>query len=102
MGKRARLSGILGQKRCGSISINSECGIFGIFEGDAYACESAIPIATRGEVKVGEAEILSTVKGGKKASYKIEITEIDINSKGSKSFKIKVTDSTLKIGRAHV
>jgi stage IV sporulation protein B len=94
-GKPGELSGILGQKRTGSISLNSECGVFGVLDTGAYESSTAIPIAKRGEVKVGEAEILSTVKGAKKASYKIEITEIDTNSKGSKSFKIKVTDATL-------
>ena len=94
-GKPGELSGILGQKKTGNIAINSECGVFGVIDSAAYENETAIPIARRGEVKVGEAEILSTVKGGKKASYKIEITEIDTDSKGSKSFKIKVTDSTL-------
>ena len=47
------------------------------------------------QIKLGEAEIISTVKNGKKASYKIEIVDIDKSSTGSKSFRIKVTDPML-------
>ena len=45
--------------------------------------------------KAGEATIISTVKNGKKAEYKIEIYDIDQNSQGSKSFKIRVKDPAL-------
>ena len=49
----------------------------------------------RTDVKSGKAEIISTLKNGKKAHYEIEISDIDYGSKGSKSFKIKVTDEAL-------
>ena len=48
-----------------------------------------------GEVAEGEATIISTIKNGKSAQYKIEIFDIDRTSTGSKSFKIRVTDDTL-------
>ena len=95
VGKPGELSGILSKKRIGSIENNNECGVFGVLENYNTEAATPIPVAAKSEVKVGEAEIISTVKNGKKAKYKIEITEIDISSTGSKSFKIKVTDPSL-------
>ncbi len=94
-GKPGELSGILAGKHCGDITQNNNCGVFGKF--DSYNTENKkpLPVASRDEIKEGEAEIISTVKSGKTAKYKIEITEIDKASDGSKSFKIKVTDPML-------
>ena len=93
-GKPGELSGILTDKELGSISQNNECGVFGLLNelptgGELY------PIGTRGEVHEGEATIISTIKNGKRAEYKIEIHDIDKSSTGSKSFKIRVTDKAL-------
>ena len=95
VGKPGELSGVLNKKHLGEININGECGVFGKLDGVTEFSERPIPVGSRESVKVGEAEIISTVKNGKKATYKIEITEIDASSTGSKSFKIKVTDPTL-------
>ena len=94
-GKAGELSGILNKTVIGQICKNSECGVFGKLNSLPEGINKAIPIAKKNEVKVGEAEIISTIKNGKTAYYKIEITDIDYTSTGSKSFKIKVTDPTL-------
>ena len=52
-------------------------------------------IAHRDEVHNGEATILSTVKAGHTKEFKIQISEINKASTGTKSFKIKVTDPAL-------
>ena len=95
IGKPGELSGVLNRKHIGNIYKNSECGVFGTIENLDTEDMTPIPVAKKKEIKTGEAEIICTVKGGKKAKHKIEITEIDINSTGSKSFKIKVTDPML-------
>lgn len=95
IGKPGELSGMLSKKHTGRIDKNTECGVFGILSDTDVDSSSAIPVGLRSELKLGEAEIIATVKSGKKASYKIEITEIDADSQGSKSFKIKVTDPVL-------
>ena len=94
VGRPGELSGILSKNVTGNIFKNTECGVFGVFENIADS-SLVLPVGTRSDVKVGEAEIVSTVKSGKKAHYKIEITEINEDSQGSKSFKIRVTDGTL-------
>ena len=89
------LTGVLTKNRLGSIVSNTPCGVFGKFDAMPTEAEKAIPVASRSEVRIGEAEIISTVRGEKRQHYKIEITEIDLASDGSKSFKIKVTDPAL-------
>ena len=95
MGKPGELSGLLNKKSFGEILENNECGCFGILENPEISGREALPVGKKSELRAGEAEIISTVKGGKRATYKIEITDIDINSTGSKSFKIRVTDPML-------
>ena len=94
-GKPGELCGVLGRGHLGRISINSECGVFGVLDCRPLSKESAIPVGMRDSVKLGEAEIISTLKNGKKANYTIEITDIDYSSTTSKSFKIRVTDDAL-------
>ena len=96
--KPGELRGILTDKILGSVDKNTSCGVFGTLSEEAIKSDSqtsAIPIARREDVKEGEATIISTVKSGKKAEYKIEIYDIERSSNESKSFKIRVTDDTL-------
>ena len=95
VGKPGELSGVLNKTRIGEIKKNNECGVFGVIDDASTYDGTPIPVGRKEEVRLGDAEIISTVKNGKKASYKIEITEIDRSSTGSKSFKIKVADPTL-------
>ena len=94
-GKPGELSGVLNQTHSGTLYRNSECGVFGKLENYDISERKAIPVANKSEVKVGEAEIISTVKNGKTCTYKIEITEINHTASTTKSFKIKVTDPEL-------
>lgn len=94
-GKPGELCGILTDEDYGDLSVNCECGVFGVVTGEHYMGD-AIPVGTKDAIREGEATIISTLKNGKTAKYKIEIYDIDKNSTGSKSFKIRVTDETLK------
>lgn len=94
-GKPGELSGILGKRDTGSIVSNTECGVFGILSDFDISSAEILPVAEKSELSLGKAEIISTVKNGRTAKYDIEITEIDYDSCGSKSFKIKVIDPTL-------
>ena len=95
-GKPGELSGLLTDKVAGVLYSNTECGVFGRLDKIPDGL-SATPIkaAKREEVHEGDATILSTVKLGACKEYKIQISEINKNSTGTKSFKIKVTDPTL-------
>ena len=94
-GKAGELTGVLKQDSHGTISINNECGVFGVLDELPSYATSPIPAGKRDELKAGAAEIISTVRNGKRQSYSIEIYDIDYTSTGSKSFKIRVTDPTL-------
>ena len=94
-GKPGELCGILTEDKLGTLSKNSECGVFGTVDATRLELGDPLPLASKDEVAEGEATIISTIKNGKSAQYKIEIFDIDRTSTGSKSFKIRVTDDTL-------
>ena len=96
--KPGELRGVLTDKNLGTIYANTKCGVFGKLEVGAIKdsdVREAIPVAKKADVHTGDASIISTVKNGKRAEYKIEIKDIDYSSDGTKSFRIKVTDDTL-------
>ena len=95
-GKPGELRGILTDEDIGDLTLNCECGVFGVLSDTTAFSKDALPIGSKGEVHEGEAKIISTIKNGKSAEYKIEIFDIDRDSTGSKSFRIRVTDETLK------
>lgn len=94
-GHPGELSGILTDRTSGEIVSNTECGVFGKLTEWKVDKSSAVPIATRDEVKEGEASIVSTVKNGKKMTYAVEIYDINTGETGTKCFKIRVTDPAL-------
>ena len=96
VGKPGELCGILTDRDLGDILINSECGVFGTLSDPSIYGGTEVAIATKDQVREGEATIISTLKNGRTAEYKVEIYDIDRDSSGSKSFRVRVTDDTLK------
>ena len=94
-GKPGELVGILTAEDVGDIFKNTDCGVFGVFSSEKYKSRRLVEVADRSEVHCGEATIISTIKNGKEAEYKIEIHDINYSSDGSKSFKIRVADEAL-------
>ena len=98
VGKPGELRGVLSNRILGSLHSNTECGVFGRLSADAIAQSGGrvpLPVADRSEVKCGEATIFTTVKNGMRAEYTIKIEDINRDSTGTKSFRIKVTDEAL-------
>ena len=95
-GKPGELAGLLTDKVYGTLYANTDCGVFGKLDKIPDSINAVpIEVAHRSDVHEGEATILSTVKLGSVKEYKIQISDINKNSTGTKSFKIKVTDPTL-------
>ena len=94
-GKPGELCGVLTERDIGDLSVNCQCGVFGILTQIPQASQTVF-VGRRDEVTAGEATIISTLKNGKTAEYKIEIYDVDYTSDGSKSFRIRVKDETLK------
>lgn len=94
-GKPGELTGILTDKMSGDVDLNTDCGIFGTLNSVPKSVGEPIPCAHRSEVAAGEATIISTLKNGATLKYKVELYDINKNSSGTKSFKIRVTDEAL-------
>ena len=95
-GKPGELCGILTDESLGELTVNCDCGVFGIITDRSLISGDLMEVGSRSEVTEGEATIISTLKNGKSAEYKVEIYDIDRDSNGSKSFRVRVTDKTLK------
>lgn len=76
---------------CGSILVNSPCGIFGYLEN--FDAGEAVPVASDEEIHAGKASILSNVEGSSVGEYGIEIEQVFHGSRRTLCFR--VTDETL-------
>ena len=92
-GSPGELRGHLEAEKIGTLLSNTDSGVFGVLA--APPAGEAIPISLSREVRVGPAEILSTIEDGKTCSYTIEITSLRGERGSEKSFSIRVTDPTL-------
>ncbi len=95
-GDPGELSGLLTEGKIGEIYKNTSEGVFGKFNTPPDISRKALPVGRKDDVREGEATIYSTVKNGHRDEYRVEIFDIDKSSDGSKSFKVRVTDDTLK------
>ncbi len=87
------------QKTIGTIYKNSNLGVYGILTDISTLnidTSKKIPVATRNEIKLGEATILCSIDGQEAKEYKVEIEKIYLkNDYDNKSMLIKVTDEEL-------
>ena len=94
-GDPGEIKGSFLSDKTGTLKSNTECGVFGKLDQIPKNIGTAIPVASRSEVKCGEAKIISTLSDGKREEYKIEISSVNRDAKGSKCFIIKITDDRL-------
>ena len=94
-GSPGSLCGVFsGGEPIGTLSANSECGIYGIYTD--FSDGKKAEIAFRQEVTKGKAQILSTIEGNCPEYYDIEIEDISYdNSRPTENMVIKVTDEKL-------
>ena len=92
-GAPGELRGHLEPEKLGTLLSNTDCGVFGVLASPPTG--EAIPIALSREVKVGPAEILSTLSDGETGRYRIEITSLRGERGSDRSFSIRVTDPAL-------
>ncbi len=96
-GNPGELRGIfVDEEKClGNIYNNTECGVFG--EGNIGLVNNSystpLPVASRDEIRIGKAQILTTVEGSEPRFYDIEIEKLlPQKEPGSKSMIIRITD----------
>ena len=94
-GKPGELRGSFAGKRLGSVTENSECGVFGVISSLPPDLGKPIPVATASEVKEGKATIRCTLGDDGIGEYEIAIERIDHSARPTKSFTIRVTDERL-------
>ncbi len=83
----------------GSISVNTEEGIYGTLSDEAVSALYSEPmeIAPADEVKTGEATILCSLENGVREEYAIKIESVDLkNADADKGLVIRITDERLK------
>lgn len=93
-GKAGELCGVFSPKHFGTVLINSNSGAYGEADNVKFPYE-LVPVASKSEVKTGEAQIISTISGNEKKYYDIEITKINEKDENGKNMCIHVTDSEL-------
>lgn len=85
------------QQDMGSIEDNTLTGIFGVLTDNSYyAGKACVPVAQAGEIKTGEAVILSNVDGETVREYRCEITKIyGEGGEYDRCMTIRITDPEL-------
>ena len=80
----------------GSLYANTEQGIFGRMTQTGLADGlEAVEIATRDQVHVGEATILSNIQGNQVREYQVKITHVSTDIDATRSLMLQVTDPQL-------
>ena len=77
----------------GTIKKNTDKGIFGTYEKD-YSSKQIYEVATKEEVKLGEAKLLTVTKSDEIKEYSLNIDSIDLNDQ-TKNMMFSVTDKEL-------
>lgn len=83
-------------KDLGTLYANTELGIFGQMPEDSMeALGDPVPVASREQVEVGPATILSNIRGDEVEEFDIQITHLYPQGDGTRSLMIQVTDPEL-------
>ncbi len=94
-GTPGELKGRFDTAKIGNLYSNTECGVFGSLTALPAGCSERIKVASKNEIKNGEAYIVCTLADGVRTRYKVEVSAVNKNAEGSKCFMIKVVDEAL-------
>lgn len=92
-GNAGELKGYIGSDYYGSIHTNCENGIYGNISYFNHN-NDCLPVATSDEIKIGKAQIVSTINENGKEYYDVEIEKI-INTGENKNLIVKIIDPDL-------
>jgi stage IV sporulation protein B len=94
-GHPGELKGSFDTDSSGTLLVNSANGLFGILDSpEKFGTVGVIPVASRDEVTIGTAKMLSNVQGDLVEQFDIEITRI-LDGDSQRSFMIRVVDQSL-------
>ena len=96
-GTPGELKGYFTSDKSGVLLGNTTCGVYGVMSDapDEICPQHNIDVADRNEVHSGEAYIWCTLDDNIPRQYKIEIGEINRDSKDNRSFEVTVLDPAL-------
>lgn len=95
-GMPGELKGFFSSGKIGSLTGNTECGVYGILaELPSGASSEAIQVAKSDELVEGDAELLCTTDGQGIGRYKIRISNIDHSGREIKNFVVTIVDERL-------
>lgn len=95
-GAPGEIKGYFGSNKTGSLVCNTACGVYGTLASLPEGLpEGPLPIATRDELREGDAYIYCTLDGSGPCKYTVSISEINRSANGNKCFTVKVTDPAL-------
>ena len=96
-GEAGELKGDFSRQRdVGSVTVNSDGGIFGTVADVAYlGGGKPVPVAAPHQVKTGSATILSTVAGGETEEYTVDILRVYGDGAATRNLLLRVTDQRL-------
>lgn len=85
------------QRELGQLSANTAGGVFGTLTDESLLQGlEPVPVASRGEVRTGEATILSNIAGDRVEEYTVEIVHLyPANDSDTRNLMLKVTDPRL-------
>ncbi len=93
-GNPGELCGVFSDIALGSLRVNCETGVYGELLQPSGA--KTVPVALESEVKIGAAQMITTIDGNGPRYYDIEITKIYPSTDlSSRNMIIKVTDAEL-------
>jgi len=93
-GAAGELCGVLESNSTGKIMLNESIGIYGVFN-KIDTTKTLYPLCRKNEIKMGAAQIVTTIEDGKQEAFNIEIERIDYASNENKNLIIKVVDENL-------
>ncbi|MCL2507693.1 MAG: SpoIVB peptidase [Oscillospiraceae bacterium] len=94
-GTPGELCGVFGDKVIGTLTLNSETGVYGKVTGVTYTGKQ-IPVAMSYEIRTGPAQIISEINDQGARYYDVEITKVFQNTDAhQKNMVIRVVDETL-------
>ena len=88
------LQGYFISSEIGSITSNTECGIFGTLAEEVEGTR-LISAASRQEVSTGSATIFCCIDGNTVEEFSVNIERVNINSKDNKNMVVRITDEKL-------
>ena len=83
------------QRDVGTVTVNSNEGIFGTVEDAGFISGEAVSVAGPEEVHDGEASILCTISGSDTRAYEVEILRVNPRSRDGRNLLLRVTDPEL-------